>query len=145
MNEDSNDEHQHNTVRLRCPPVNFGRNRSMEDMIRSNTHEEQQHRSSSFADERQQKLSLQQEQKMKRSSDSALLDFTDTTSESTEPYRQIKREPSHTQQHRSLNDVTNKTPYKGKVVSLFILYTFTLTNKKKTTTYYSILYLIFSN
>ncbi|CAF4841939.1 unnamed protein product [Rotaria sp. Silwood1] len=123
LNEDSSpddgyhDEHQQESIdviRFRCPPINFGRNRSMEDMLSNNTREEQQHRSSSFSDERQQKLSLQQEKKMKRSSDGALLDILDTSPESTEPYTRTntnKNEllyPPNIQQHRSLNDLTNK-------------------------------------
>jgi hypothetical protein len=92
----------------------------MEDMISNNTREQQQqHRSSSFSDERQQKLSIQ-EQKIKRSSEGALLDLRETSPQSLEPYRRtntIKNEfsyPPVTQQHRSLNDLTNKTSNKGK-------------------------------
>lgn len=113
-------------IRLRCPPISLGRNRSMEDMISNNTHEEQQHRSSSFSDERQQKLSSQQERKMKRSSDGALLDLIDGSHEPTESYRRttaMKNELFHTvntQQHRSLNDLTNKTFSKGKIIRLNI-------------------------
>ncbi|CAF4090956.1 unnamed protein product [Rotaria sp. Silwood2] len=127
LNEDSSpddgyhDEHQQESIdiiRLRCPPINFGRNRSMEDMISNNTREEQQHRSSSFSDERQQKLFLQKDKKMKRSSDGALLDILDTSPESTESYRRTnttKNELLYTpniQQHRSLNDLNNKTSSK---------------------------------
>jgi hypothetical protein len=136
LNEDSSpddgyhDEYQQaplNSVRLRFPPVNFGRNRSMEDMISNNNTREQQsqHRSSSFSDEQQRKLSLQQEQKPKRTSDGALLDLLDSSPQSTEPYRRtnnIKNEhlyPTITQQHRSLNDLTNKTSNKGKNKSNF--------------------------
>ena len=77
-----------NNLRLRFPPVNFGRNRSMEDILNNNNlHEQQQHRSSSFSDERQQKLFLHQEQKIKRSSDGILLDLRETSTQSTESYR----------------------------------------------------------
>ncbi|CAF1070982.1 unnamed protein product [Rotaria sordida] len=127
LNEDSSpddgyhDEHQQVSIdvdRLRCPPINFGRNRSMEDMISNNTREEQQqqHRSSSFSDERQQKLSLHQDTKVKRSSDGALLDLLDVSPESYRRTNINKNEllyPSNTQQHRSLNDLTNKTSSKG--------------------------------
>ncbi|CAF3426014.1 unnamed protein product [Rotaria socialis] len=126
LNEDSSpddgyhDDHEQvsiDIVRLRCPPASFGRNRSMEDMISNTTREEQQqqYRSSSFSDERQQKLPLKDEKKMKRSSDGALLDLVDTSPESTDSYRRmhsIKHEllyPLNMQQHRSLNDLTNKT------------------------------------
>jgi len=96
----------------------------MEDMINNNI-DEQQHRSSSFSDERQQKLSQQQHgQKIKRTSDGALLDLFDSSPQLTEPYRrtnQINKNellhpppPSITQQHRSFNDLTNKTSNKSK-------------------------------
>lgn len=90
----------------------------MEDMISNNTRE-QQHRSSSFSDERQQKLFLQQEQKIKRSSDGALLDYREPSPQSIESFRRtnINRNefnyPPITQQHRSLNDLTNKTSNKS--------------------------------
>jgi hypothetical protein len=95
----------------------------MEDIINNNTRE-QQHRSSSFSDERQQKLFVQQEQKIKRSSDGALLDVRETSPQSIEPYRRtnnIKNEliyPSITQQHRSLNDLTNKNSNRSKKENL---------------------------
>ncbi|CAF3522726.1 unnamed protein product [Adineta steineri] len=122
LNEDSSpddgyhDEHQqtsnNNPVRLRFPPVNFGRNRSMEDILTPNRREQQQlqYRSGSSTDERQQKLSLQQDQKMKRSSDGALLDILDIPIESYRRSNTIKNELSYplTNQHRSLNDLTNK-------------------------------------
>jgi hypothetical protein len=86
----------------------------MEDIISNNNNNtnDQQHRSSSFSDERQQKFSLQNEQKMKRSSDGTILDLIDT---STEPYRRTNEliYPSSTQQHRSLNDLANKNSNKG--------------------------------
>jgi hypothetical protein len=91
----------------------------MEDIISNNTRE-QQHRSSSFSDERQQKLSVQQDQKMKRSSDGALLDLIDISPQTNGLQRRtntIKNEsfyPPSTQQHRSLNDLTNKTSNRGK-------------------------------
>jgi hypothetical protein len=91
----------------------------MEDIINNNTRE-QQHRSSSFSDERQQKLSVQQEQKIKRSSEGALLDLRETSPQPTESYRRTnttKNEliyPSITQQHRSLNDLTNKNSNRSK-------------------------------
>ncbi len=97
-------------MRLRFPPVHFGRNRSMEDMISNNIHE-QQHRSSSFSDERQQKLSQQQGQNIKRTSDGALLDLFDSST--TESYRRINQNNKN-EQHRSFNDLTNKTSNKRK-------------------------------
>lgn len=135
LNEDSShddgyhDEHQQISLepaRLRCPPVSLGRNRSMEDILGNHNHihedqQTQQHRSSSFSDDRQQKLSLLQEKKMKRSSDGVLLDICDISPEATEPYRRIhaiKNDllyPSNMQQHRSLNDLTNSASYRGKI------------------------------
>lgn len=98
----------------------------MEDMISNNNNnnntyeqQQQQHRSSSFSDERQQRLFVQQEQKIKRSSDGALLDLRDPSPQSIEPYRRTNNNknefnyPPVTQQHRSLNDLTNKTSNKS--------------------------------
>jgi len=139
LNEDSSpddgyhDEHQQvplNAVRLRFPPLNFGRNRSMEDIVSNNKHE-QQHRSSSFTDERQQNLSLREDKKLKRSSDGALLDLLDTSAESYRRSNTIKNEllyPSTTQ-HRSLNDLTNRTSNRGKTNRFIIdLSIFTLSH-----------------
>jgi len=101
-------------------------------MISNNTHEQQQHRSSSFSDEQQQqKLALKKEQKIKRSSDGVLLGLLDTSPQPTEPYQRTntsKNElfyPSITQQHRSLNDLTNKTSNKGKHRLIIDLHIFT--------------------
>ena len=109
MNEDSSpddgyhDEHLQNPPpRLRFPPVSFARNRSMEDMISQN-HREQQHRSSSFSDERQQKSI--------RTTDGSVQDFIDRT-HSNNKNELLYLSP--TQQHRSFNDLTNKTSTKGK-------------------------------
>jgi hypothetical protein len=89
----------------------------MEDMLNDNT-QEQQHRSSSFSDERQQKLF--QQHNTKRASEGAILDFVDSST--PEAYRRTNQinkteqftHPTITQQHRSFNDLTNKTSNKGK-------------------------------
>ena len=124
--DDGYHEEQHElstNARLRFPPVSFGRNRSMEDMISNRPHEQQQqqqqHRSSSFSDERQQKLLVKQDQTMKRCSDGALLDLRETHNPSKTSQRSVNSiqqeflHPPHLQ-HRSLNDLTNKYSNKGK-------------------------------
>ena len=106
--------------RLRFPPVHFGRNRSMEDMISNNQlNREQQHRSSSFSDERQQKIA--------RTHDGTPQDFNDCSSQTTDSSRRTNKPEllylpptSLTQQHRSLNDLTNKTSTKGKKERYFL-------------------------
>jgi hypothetical protein len=103
----------------------------MEDIVSNNKHEQQQHRSSSFTDERQQNLSLREDKKLKRSSDGALLDLFDTSTESYRRSNTIKNEllyPSTTQ-HRSLNDLTNRTSNRGKTNRFIIdLSIFTLSH-----------------
>ncbi|UJR24856.1 hypothetical protein I4U23_006225 [Adineta vaga] len=98
-------------TRLRFPPVNFGRNRSMEDMLGTNKREHHQQRSGSFTDEHQLKVPLRHDYKMKRSSDGALLDLIDTPRNSYRRANAIKTEllyPSMSQ-HRSLNDLIDKS------------------------------------
>lgn len=123
LNEDSSqddgyiDEHQQNPVRLRFPPVHFPRNRSMEDILNNNSHEHPQHRSSSFSDEKQQKLSLQQDKQLKRVSDGALLDYPHSSQQTNDLHRKTNinnnrnehiYSTNNQQQPRSFNDLTSK-------------------------------------
>lgn len=118
LNEDSSpdegypDDQIIQPVRLRFPPVSFGRNRSMEDMLTNHSkHLDEQHRSSSFTDER----------KLKRSSDGALLELYETTATTSKDFYSNQQKNlskdnfsrSH-DQHRSINDFNQKNVHQGK-------------------------------
>ncbi|CAF1587059.1 unnamed protein product, partial [Adineta ricciae] len=96
------------STRLRFPPVNFGRNRSMEDML--GTQKREQQRSGSFTDEHQLRIPSRHDHKMKRSSEGALLDLLDNPTNSSRRSNAIRSELLYPTavQHRSLNDLIDK-------------------------------------
>lgn len=106
------------STRLRFPPVNFGRNRSMEDML--GTQKRDQQRSGSFTDEHQLRIPSRHDQKMKRSSEGALLDLLDTPTNSSRRSNAIRTELLYPTmvQHRSLNDLIDKHSNPGKLINL---------------------------
>ena len=95
LNEDSNTDDTFHGQTVRFPTVNKGRNRSLENIIDINARE-QQHRSSSFSDER--------EKINKRYSDATRLDTITEFQQQTSINKNDYLQP-----YRSLNDVTNKT------------------------------------
>lgn len=118
-------------VRLRFPPVSLGRNRSMEDMLtrHSRATDEQQHRSSSFSDERKEKILSQEEKKLKRSSDGALLELYETNTRTTSPLKDFysNQQKNLSKEHssrshdpnRSINDFNQKNLHQCKRKSIF--------------------------
>ena len=93
----------------------------MEDILNNHSHE-QQHRSSSFSDEKQQqKLSIQQDKHLKRISDGALIDFhrkTNSNNNNRNEYVYPTTNHHQQQQQRSFNDLANKHSTRGICLAL---------------------------
>jgi hypothetical protein len=96
LNEHGNTNDATQDQSIRIPVIHLGRNRSIETII-SNNIQEQQHRTSSFSDERE-----------KLNHNGAHLDTFKELHQQTNTNKSESLHPS-TQQHRSLNDLTNKS------------------------------------
>ena len=96
LNEDVNTSDGNHEQSIRIPVIHPGRNRSIENTVSNNIHEQQQHPPSSFFDERE-----------KINHSGAHLDTLKEFHQQTNLNKNEFLRPP-TQQHRSLNDLTNR-------------------------------------